>query len=188
MRTDRLSFWMALVAFGCVAAAPSYAQDGLSTAPPRADSESADDQSELISPAGEVAADPMTCLGFGEFADLHAGRNRYRGNVFRVEEEGAELLEIKMELRFRGMVDLYFSIHQANPADEPPTYIRYMNDVVVPAEGEGLEVLYTTGPLPAPLELEPGFDYAIGVAWTETDSTFDGQPPGWPSSLSLQRV
>ncbi len=92
--------------------------------------------------------------------------NRYRGNVYRVQQE-ATLKEIKMELAFANPTDLIVAIHQRQGDG---TYSRYAPDVnLVGAVGLGATTFdwYSTAAVVPNLNLvlEPGFDYAIAFAW-----------------------
>ncbi|UCC29190.1 MAG: hypothetical protein JSU86_13420 [Phycisphaerales bacterium] len=164
MPTNRLNLCVVLVAFGWAATASARPGDGLPARPAQTDSEAKGEESAIITGTGEAAAQAASCLVFGGFDELHAGRNRYRGNAYRMEYD-AKLLEIRMELSFVGEVDLYFSIHRA-PSEEDVPYERVVTDCV--ARDESDDERYESCTLP--LTLEAGFDYLIGVTWGQTNN------------------
>jgi len=167
MPTDRLNLCVVLVALGWVAAAPARAGDGLPARPAPPDPEANSQKSAImITDAGEVAAQNASCEVIGGFDDLHAGQNRYRGNAFRMEYD-AVLVEIRMELRFDGEVDLYFSVHRA-PSDEGVPYERALADCVALDASD--DERYESCTLPTTFLLEAESDYLIGVAWGQTNN------------------
>ncbi len=167
MPTDRLNLCVVLVAFGWVAAAPARAGDGLPARPAPPDPEANSQKSAImITDVGEVAAQNASCEVIGGFDDLHAGQNRYRGNAFRMEYD-AVLVEIRMELRFAGEVDLYFSVHRA-PSEEDVPYERALADCVALDASD--DERYESCTLPTTFLLEAESDYLIGVSWGQTNN------------------
>ncbi len=177
MRTDWLNLRWVLLALGCVAAPFALAGDDTTTRAVPVDTKPESGQSDLILPPGEVAAaSERTCEAFGGWEDRWPGHNRYRANVYGLEYL-AELVEIQIELRFNGNVDLYFTVHRALSGTHNPVYdcVICGDDLVVTCTGDGTRQFCSTDPCPypcpLPLQLEPGYDYVIGVSWTQTDDS-----------------
>ena len=131
-----------------------------------------DGEAVLLDGDGSVAA-ATTCVEPGAFTSTSVGTSRFRGNIFRVDDhltgEEARLGEIAMELRFTGNVQLHFSIFRAPSADEVQTFTRYKPDIVVTRSNNGTAQFIGTTVSPA-ITLDEGFDYLIGVSWTQTDN------------------
>ena len=101
------------------------------------------------------------CSSVGGFARTFEGGNRFRGNVFAMSED-RQLVEIKTQLDFMDLRTLYFSIHEK--VDGTDAYTRLTDDVVVTVQGVG-NSFYSSGEFAAPVLLEGGKSYAIGVTW-----------------------
>lgn len=110
-----------------------------------------------------AAGTNVSCFALGGLDQRFNGSRLYRGNLVRPLER-TRILEWKMLLSFEGETDLYFSVHRFD-TDEG-LFLSLDNNVMMQrAGGDGLDRMYSTGPLGAPLDLEPGALYAFGVSW-----------------------
>ncbi len=189
MRTDRLGLAGVLVVLGCLlaqaaretgAAAPLEEKQSHDTPSLRAvdaalgevvaaDVDRAEGESALVfSPERDAAAlQDLSCEAVGAWQTVRRATNLYCGNVYRIEYQNAELLEISAQLRFaaNSTVHLYLSVHRAPSNETPQNFERVTGDCELPeAQGFGVRVHYSC-PLPTPLTLHLGYDYAIGVSW-----------------------
>jgi len=189
MRTDRLALAGVLVVLGCLlaeaaretgAASPLEEKQSHDTPSLRAvelalgevvatDGEPAlGDSALFFSPERDAAAlQDLSCETFGAWQTVRRTTRLYCGNVYRVEYQNVQLREISAQLRFviNSTVDLYLSVHRAPSNVSPQNFQRVTDDCVLEdAPGFGVPTYYSC-PLPTPLTLEPGYDYAIGVSW-----------------------
>gem|GEM_PF-975596 len=112
---------------------------------------------------GEVVS---FCRQIGGVDQTFSGENRYRADVILIDDF-SELTELKMELIFFGIADLYFSVHKKCPGD---TVYNLVDDVVVTAVGNvepDLTPRFYTGSFDPAVPLLAGCEYAFGVAWSE---------------------
>ena len=120
-------------------------------------------------PAGLATANgdiDTTCLNFGAYEDVFGQTNRFKGNVYRILEQGVTLRQIEMELQFRGLVDLHFSVHKALITDEPQVF-EFEDGDIRSFTGDATRQFFSSRSLDIPLPV--GFDYIIGVGWSQTD-------------------
>lgn len=142
---------------------------------------------------GEVAATD-NCETVGAFSSTFQFSNRYRGNLYRIIENGVFLREIKMQLAFAGTANLFVSAHKKQPDG---SYLEVDINGGSPTQGyifignaQGLgantAAFYTTGPINngAGVELTPG-DYAIGFAWASETIKFGRDASTYPKPLSV---
>ncbi|RME36245.1 MAG: hypothetical protein D6788_11995 [Planctomycetota bacterium] len=173
MRTCGVAAWMILLTAGAGLAAPGRGET-TRTGDPDAHLAKAtvsvplDDAATGEGILAGTAAN-LSCLSIGSFDSPFAGTDLFRGNVYRIEQDNTVLRQIKMQLQFVGTVTLRFSIHRMRSNDPTGVFERVMPDLVVTETGDGIVRLYPTQDILLDLPLETGFDYLIGVQWTQTD-------------------
>ncbi|MEK6676157.1 MAG: hypothetical protein AABZ47_10950 [Planctomycetota bacterium] len=105
---------------------------------------------------------PFTCENIADTAeDRVSNTNRFRGNVYRVQSSGL-LHHFAFELDFVGEADLYFTV--LRKIDTIGNLNRVRPDIVVTVIGTG-RGFYGTPEDMVPIQLQPGTDYILGLAW-----------------------
>jgi hypothetical protein len=144
---------------------------------------------------GEVAGSSNDCATIGGFPStgLSTSPNRYRGNLYTINDSGVLLREIKMRLSFAGTADLYISVHKKMPDNSyvevdidpgnPSQGYIFLSD----AQGLGLDnvgAFYSSGPLNGGegIELSPG-QYAISFAWRPENIRYGRDSSGYPKPI-----
>lgn len=132
-----------------------------------------------------VAGTGDGCKAVGGNAELFDRINHYRGNSYRVTRE-VSLTEIKMLLGINVSTPLYISIHRRETGTTGQ-WIRYPEGIgwTIPtptATGVANPIFYSSGEIDPPVLLEPGFDYAIGFAWTSSVRYFKDLFQTYPNS------
>jgi len=109
------------------------------------------------------------CVALGQMQTVFERQSVFRGNFFTVEEP-VEITSFGFELAISTgspvMVDLYFTLHEAAPGEQPlQRSAAFPENIVREVMISTLPTYYTTGTLDNPVRLEPGRQYLLGVAW-----------------------
>lgn len=124
----------------------------------------------------QAGATPVPCAPFGAYEQIFASTNVFRGNAYRILEDDVVLNRICSELQLDGSTELFFSIHGRLATDLNAPYTRVgMEILAIPVTHAGnLPVLFCTdqlvdevGQLGVPLLR--GYEFIIGVAWSQSD-------------------
>ncbi|MGD2108504.1 MAG: hypothetical protein PVI86_03840 [Phycisphaerae bacterium] len=188
MRMERVCCGAVALVFGCLAAVPVWSADPDSVGTMKSDAEVAPESGAEAAvetwPEMALALDEdVTCVEIGAWEDVRPslGSGRFRGNIYRIPEDpdgsaaATILREAKMELLISNGVEvtLVFSFHRAEIEEGLRTFNRFdVPDRSLAVVGTGFPEIYSPGPLPVPLLLEPGWDYLIGVSWLSSSVSF----------------
>ncbi len=140
---------------------------------------------------GEIAAGE-NCETVGGFGSTFQFADRFRGNLYRITENGVFLREVKMQLAFAGTANLFVSVHKKqadgsyvevdlNSSSPTQGYLFVANAVGL---GVNTAAYYSSGLIGngAGVELPPG-DYAIGFSWGPETIKFGRDTSTYPKPL-----
>lgn len=193
MRGKRLSCWAAVAAWSVVGigAAPAAVKPDIREAREVPDPEGP--PIAVLEPSGQTATVAGGCDQIGDFIQLFAGIDRFRGNAYRVTRNST-LLSFEIELQFTGTVCFNFSVHRSPAGQQFPDYERVLPDAERCLDGTGAPAWYASDTLTDPntselgLELEAGFDYVIGAAWGAESVTYGRDRLTYPRPFSQGSV